>query len=804
VEEFRDSLTGVYSRAALQDRLQDEVARASRYQTIFSLIILDVDYFKTVNDAFGHRRGDEVLVEVVQRINEAIRESDLLFRYGGDEFVIFLPHTPKPEASVIAGRVLNHIRSGPFSGRPPLSLTASLGIASFPDEGQTPEALFERADRRAYEAKRVGRGLVVEDDPISGWSLTFDSQSRLLERELPLDTLQHFLAELPTQKRGLLLINGIPGAGNTRFTVEVAKAARLRGYLVLSVRGGEAIKTRLYGALVEAEIQSERLPTLTAGDTGFAQALQQLVEGNGNSGLLIVVDNLHLLDMGTWRVLQFILTSPFVAIAGLVCTTQNEAAYSLPDLPLQTKIDLLPLSLPGVHLLLRSFLRWEPPEALAVWLHQQTRGLPAILQRAVTHLLDQKLLTPSSEGWTIKSDYASTSLEHLIEAAPPPNNLPLFTTEFVGRADEMRVLKRDLGQHHLITIIAPGGTGKTRLGQQVAAELLEQFPAGVFVILLAAVSSSELILPTLMQAMGLGFAGRQDPKDALLSYLRELHHDLLLVLDNFEHLLDGSGLIADLRKSSPHVRLIITSRERINVPDMMHYELYGLPYPALGDVSDGFEQYGAVQLFQQAVRRTMSASRGEAAVTFSVRDRGFVQRVCAVVDGLPLGLELAAAWAPLFSYQEIAQQLEHNLDLLITSRSDVPARQRSARAVFDYFWDMLSEAEQHSASSLSVFRGGFDTAAARDVAGVSPFFLSALADRTFLTRTLEGRYTLHELLRQYIAGKLSERTADSQAVHHRHAMHYFAIAQNAEPELIIFGRPLTGALKTRPWKPRCG
>jgi predicted ATPase len=283
--------------------------------------------------------------------------------------------------------------------------------------------------------------------------------------------------------------------------------------------------------------------------------------------------------------------------------------------------------------------------------------------------------------------------------------------------------------------------------------------------------------------MGLNFSGRQDPKEMLLSYLRDLRQDLLLVLDNFEHILDGSGLVAELYKSSPHVRLLMTSRERILLPDVVHYELYGLPYPALGDLSEGFEQYGAVQLFQQAVHRTISSSRGETITNFSERDRGFVQRICAVVDGLPLGLELAAAWVSLFSYQEIAEQLERNLDLLITSRTDLPVRQRSARAVFDYFWDMLSESEQHGASSLSVFRGGFNGAAARRVAGVSPFFLSALADRTFLTRTLEGRYTLHELLRQYIASKLNERPVDNRTVHHQHANHYFEIARAAEPEL---------------------
>ncbi len=148
----RDALTGVYAKVALLERLEEEVHRGRRYGEPFSILMLDVDHFKSVNDAFGHARGDAALTEFVARVQNAARNSDVLFRYGGDEFVLFLPRTAHDQATILAGRLVEQIAGLPFAGQPPLSLTVSVGVATLPVDGSTAEELLARADARMYEA----------------------------------------------------------------------------------------------------------------------------------------------------------------------------------------------------------------------------------------------------------------------------------------------------------------------------------------------------------------------------------------------------------------------------------------------------------------------------------------------------------------------------------------------------------------------------------------------------------------------------------------------------------------------------
>jgi len=358
----------------------------------------------------------------------------------------------------------------------------------------------------------------------------------------------------------------------------------------------------------------------------------------------------------------------------------------------------------------------------------------------------------------------------------PLYNLPPAPTPFVGREEELAELAELLANPdcRLVTLLGTGGIGKTRLALQVAADQVGAFAHGVYFVPLASVSSPEFILPTMANVLNLSFDGKQDPEEQLLNYLRE--KEMLLVLDNLEHILEGSALLAKVLWHAPGVVLLATSRERVNLREERVYEIEGLTYPK-DQAAEEIESYSAVELFVQAARRIQRK------FTLVEQVRPSVIRICQMVEGMPLGVELAAAWVPVRSCEEIAGEIERNLDILSTSLRNVPKRHRSLRAAFDHSWNLLSEQEREVFRQLSVFGDGFQAAAAEKVAGAPLPVLSALVDKSLLRHGPSGRYQIHELLRQYAAEKLQESPQERGRVQALHSGHYAAFLQQREDAL---------------------
>lgn len=328
------------------------------------------------------------------------------------------------------------------------------------------------------------------------------------------------------------------------------------------------------------------------------------------------------------------------------------------------------------------------------------------------------------------------------------HNLPAVLTPFVGRIEEQEEIGRLLGeaQPRLLTLLGPGGMGKTRLALAVSLPALTQFSGGVFFVSLAPLTSPDQLVTAIGEAVGCpSFMDDRAPLQRLCDYLRQKY--VLLVLDNFDHLLDGTRVVTAILQAAPHVRMIATSRERLNVSGEMAYPLNGLRYPETMD-ADNAREYGAVQLFIQSAQRAQPH--------FSAPDADIV-RICQLVQGMPLAIELAAAWTATLTAEEIAAEIARSADFLRTTLRDVPERLRSVRTVFEAAWDRLSEEEKRSYAALSVFRGGFMRDAAQAVAGAGHLVLAALLDRALLWRHPEmGRYYIHELLRQYAEERLEQ------------------------------------------------
>lgn len=290
---------------------------------------------------------------------------------------------------------------------------------------------------------------------------------------------------------------------------------------------------------------------------------------------------------------------------------------------------------------------------------------------------------------------------------------------------------------------------------------------------LAPVSTPEILVSTIANALRFSFYSKEPPQNQLLNYLRE--KELLLVMDNFEHLLAAAGLVADILQHAPQVKILATSRERLNLRSEWLFDVRGLPYPQ--EEKNGSENgYSAMQLFAQSAARIRP--------DFSLTDeRPNVARLCRLVEGMPLAIELAAARLRSRSCPEIVVEIEQNLDLLSTSLQDVPERHRSVRAAFAGSWQALSPAEQCAFRKLSLFRGGFDHEAAWQVAGASRQALDTLAAKSLLRQSATGRYELHELLRQYAAEMLTALPQEKQETQARHGAYYAAYLHQRDSAL---------------------
>jgi predicted ATPase len=300
--------------------------------------------------------------------------------------------------------------------------------------------------------------------------------------------------------------------------------------------------------------------------------------------------------------------------------------------------------------------------------------------------------------------------------------------------------------NRLVTLIGPGGMGKTRLALAVAESLVHSFPDGVIFLALAPLDASSQILPELAEQLDYRFHDQVDPETQLIEFLRE--KEMLLVLDNFEHLLAEATLAGRLLQGAPRLKILATSRERLNLIQETIFPLPGMAVPPESQPQTLLESEAAQLFIQQA---GLSATE----LAKSPESLRAIARLCHLVEGMPLAIVLAAGWLDVLTLPEIADEIARCFDVLEADLRDLPERQRSVRAVFTTSWTQLTDSDQITVAKLSLFRNGFTRTAASMVADATVRTLLTLVNKSWLQRDAHGRFHMHELARQFAYEKLA-------------------------------------------------
>ncbi len=374
-------------------------------------------------------------------------------------------------------------------------------------------------------------------------------------------------------------------------------------------------------------------------------------------------------------------------------------------------------------------------------------------------------------------------IDQMIERAAVAHNLPPQTTSFIGRQSELAQIIARLNDPacQLLTLVGSGGIGKTRLALEVARREQEHFPDGVWFTSLAPLTAPEQLAAAIGTTLHIQPSGLLTPEEELLHFLQ--NKKLLLVLDNFEHLMGGVDLVDDLLVAAPEVQVLITSRATLNLSAEWVQPVSGMCYPDQIDQANP-DEFSAVQLFVERARQVQPrfslAQTADSAI-----------RICQWVEGIPLAIELAAAWLKVMPCEAIAEQIRGSLDFLASDLRDVPQRHRSMRAVFDHSWGLLTAQEQQVFQHFSAFRGGCTLAAAMQITGAALPQLASLVEKSLLTVDSAGRYQVHELLRQYADERLAA-AGEMEAVASAHSAYYLRLL--AEHEDALHGHHQTETL----------
>jgi predicted ATPase/DNA-binding SARP family transcriptional activator len=394
-------------------------------------------------------------------------------------------------------------------------------------------------------------------------------------------------------------------------------------------------------------------------------------------------------------------------------------------------------------------------------------------------LMDELGLKPSLETENMKNLISQGDLGVLSQQIMPKNNLPYLKTSFIGREEEsahvFNLLKDE--SCRLLTLTGPGGVGKTRLALNVARKVLNLFADGVFFITLERVPSPDFLIPAIAESLQFDFdrvALHWESRSQLITYLSS--RSILLILDGYEHLTEGSDFLSELLQQAARLKLLVTSRHKLNIQGEWAQQVSGLPVPDNWENAES-EFGSSLDLFIERARQANPT------LNLSGEELNAALQICQLVEGFPLGIELATSWTALLSCAEIAEEISKSFSFLTSQMLDVSEKHSSLEATFNYSWQMLEKDEREVLARLSVFRGGFTHQAAKGIAGATWMNLTSLLNKSLVHRTSDGRIDLHKMILHFTEEKLKENPEVAKEVYDKHSRYYIELLREREVDL---------------------